>query len=429
MSNLIKKMDTIRKLEIKNIDINKLRISKFNVRKLQNNNNEKDLIKNLKENIDEKGLLNPLTVKYNFNNDTFDIIAGQRRFMALKQLKYKLVACNVVDDSLSEKELLVLSFTENMQRKKMSLSNIVKACGKIKHKYKYDNKKISNILNINENIVNKYLSITHLPESILNRLDKTRSEKISLNTAYLLGKLNIENDEDYEKLIQFLDDVNNEIKQKIIRIMINQGKYSGYDFDEYLQVIGGIKKNVVKDIAIKKEKQNAFEQIYEDNNKLKKTNKSNIQKRIHKSNIQKRINKLITQKHIPMYIKTKTRNPQLQKLYREGIINRYKKCIITGMSINVCEAAHIIPFSESDKDNNFNIDNGLLLNATLHKLFDKYHLSINPITLCVEINKKSEDYEHIKSYNNHHINILKEYKDTITKLKYHYDIYKKILNK
>jgi len=54
------------------------------------------------------------------------------------------------------------------------------------------------------------------------------------------------------------------------------------------------------------------------------------------------------------------------------------------MNEEICEAAHIIPFSLSE---NFDINNGLLLNCILHKLFDKHYWSINPDSLCVEINK------------------------------------------
>ena len=38
---------------------------------------------------------------------------------------------------------------------------------------------------------------------------------------------------------------------------------------------------------------------------------------------------------------------------------------------DVCEAAHIIPFCESNDQDCFDIDNGILLNKVLHKLFYK----------------------------------------------------------
>lgn len=93
------------------------------------------------------------------------------------------------------------------------------------------------------------------------------------------------------------------------------------------------------------------------------------------------------------------------------------------MDKEVCEAAHIIHFSDSI---NFDIDNGLLLNSILHKLFDKYYWSINPTTLCVEIFKSQINNENIynilKPYEHKYIDILKPYINIIENITKHYYI-------
>ena len=94
------------------------------------------------------------------------------------------------------------------------------------------------------------------------------------------------------------------------------------------------------------------------------------------------------------------------------------------MCVEVCEAAHIIPFSKCE---NFDIDNGLLLNSILHKLFDKYDWSINPNSLCIEINKVSTDiYNILKPYENKHIKILLYFPKTIINLQEHYKEFKSL---
>ena len=65
-----------------------------------------------------------------------------------------------------------------------------------------------------------------------------------------------------------------------------------------------------------------------------------------------------------------------QNKFREQIILRDKKCLITGDNCEICEAAHIIPYCESKS---FEISNGLLLNRCFHKMFDKYMWSINSL--------------------------------------------------
>ena len=56
-----------------------------------------------------------------------------------------------------------------------------------------------------------------------------------------------------------------------------------------------------------------------------------------------------------------------QTKFRADIINFYNCCIISGDDADICQACHIIPYSDS-KFNHLN--NGLLLNYNLHHLFD-----------------------------------------------------------
>lgn len=119
-----------------------------------------------------------------------------------------------------------------------------------------------------------------------------------------------------------------------------------------------------------------------------------------------------------------------QKEFRDQLLNRYNKCIITGSTnLLLIEACHIIPFTDS---NNMDIDNGLLLYTSYHKMFDNYLWSINPITLCVEINLSnnciSDDYtlNELNKINNMNLsNVLDQYDSTIKYLAKHYDEYKK----
>jgi hypothetical protein len=92
---------------------------------------------------------------------------------------------------------------------------------------------------------------------------------------------------------------------------------------------------------------------------------------------------------------TEQSNRNGQTLFREQLINRYKTCIISGCSPDVCDAAHIIPYAELNSEH-YNIDNGILLRKDLHALFDNKKLIINPHTLIVRFNeniiKDNKDY-------------------------------------
>jgi len=74
-----------------------------------------------------------------------------------------------------------------------------------------------------------------------------------------------------------------------------------------------------------------------------------------------------------------------QEEFRSGLIIKFSgKCVITqNDSLDELEAAHIV---EVKNQGNSTISNGLLLEANLHKTFDKYYWTINPDTLEIEVN-------------------------------------------
>jgi len=93
-----------------------------------------------------------------------------------------------------------------------------------------------------------------------------------------------------------------------------------------------------------------------------------------------------------------------QNKFREKIILRDKKCLVTGDNCEVCEAAHIIPYSISKS---FDTSNGLLLNRCFHKMFDKYLWSVNS-SGNIEFSNKIfylDNFENYKKYNGLIINV------------------------
>jgi hypothetical protein len=99
-----------------------------------------------------------------------------------------------------------------------------------------------------------------------------------------------------------------------------------------------------------------------------------------------------------------------QQIFREDLIERYNGCIITGVPEIVCQACHIIPFSDCEDKYKYDPDNGLLLRSDLHILFDKGLLKINPQTCEIEFEKKillDAKMEQYHIYNNKKVSIHK----------------------
>ena len=76
----------------------------------------KDLgdLSNLKESLKLYGLMNPITL-----NKDYELIAGERRLQAAKQLGWTTINANIIDN-LSEIEELEMELEENNQRKEFT---------------------------------------------------------------------------------------------------------------------------------------------------------------------------------------------------------------------------------------------------------------------------------------------------------------------
>ena len=100
--------------EFRKIPLDQLEIGKCNVRR-------RDIavdIEELANNLERFGLQHPIVVQP--KNGKFEIIIGQRRFLAAKQLGWKNIDAKVRAERLSEFDSKVISFSENIQRRDIS---------------------------------------------------------------------------------------------------------------------------------------------------------------------------------------------------------------------------------------------------------------------------------------------------------------------
>ena len=270
--------------------------------------------------------------------------------------------------------------------------------------------------------VEQYLKIIKLSDVILFRLDLYNPaerfiklsqvnniqdvQRISLELAFCLNIHYINNENGLLNIIDLINKVENNDRKKVIitsiKKILTECNYDNNEFSLYIDEIYKLKIDNYSHLKVKVED-------------LVNLNTSKKLNKLEKLNNLENIDTKMT-----VYNKTrKIRNPQLQGIFRKQIIMRYYKCIISNMCKSVCEAAHIIPFSETLS---FDVDNGILLNNILHKLFDEYYWSINPQTLCVElfIDETNDVYDILKPYENKYIKCLKNYPKSIENIEIHY---------
>lgn len=116
---------------------------------------------------------------------------------------------------------------------------------------------------------------------------------------------------------------------------------------------------------------------------------------------------------------------QFQQKFRNQLERRYKQCIISGDDLEMCEACHIVPYSESEYEQMYDVNNGLLLTSSLHKLFDKHLLSINENGKVI-LSKNVLQKQSYKNYHKYNGLQLKLNKETLTNIQLHYKKYQQL---
>ena len=109
-----------------------------------------------------------------------------------------------------------------------------------------------------------------------------------------------------------------------------------------------------------------------------------------------------------------------QDEFHKQLITRDKNCVISNKTSLVCQACHIIPYALCNENEKYDINNGLLLSADIHILFDKYMISINPITSTIYLINELLNDEMYNKYHNKKITLNDKQKKCLS---YHWNMF------
>ncbi len=110
---------------VKDIPIAAVDVSEWNTRKDLRDGQHDSTIADLAKSIAQQGLLSPITVLPT-PDGRFDLVAGQRRFLACKQLGWSEIPA-IVRDVASSADATALSLVENVHRADMNPLDKAKA--------------------------------------------------------------------------------------------------------------------------------------------------------------------------------------------------------------------------------------------------------------------------------------------------------------
>src|SRR5438132_8086387 len=117
--------------ELKEIQLSDLEIGKGQVRTREVGKE----IDELADSIRKIGLLEPIVVCESETPGKYEIITGQRRFLAHQELKKKTILAMVIDKRVDEKTAKIISLTENLLRRDLNQRDLVDVCTYLYRKY------------------------------------------------------------------------------------------------------------------------------------------------------------------------------------------------------------------------------------------------------------------------------------------------------
>lgn len=143
--------------------IRKIKLSKIKPSVKQPRQDRLKSIDELSESIKVEGLLQPLVVNKIENEDSYKIIAGERRFHAVSKLGWLEVECKILNKS--DKEIFKLAVIENLQRENLSAYDEVESLKILKKEYSYGDQELATIFGKSRNYISEILSISQLSNS------------------------------------------------------------------------------------------------------------------------------------------------------------------------------------------------------------------------------------------------------------------------
>ncbi|OGS37014.1 MAG: hypothetical protein A2293_02100 [Elusimicrobia bacterium RIFOXYB2_FULL_49_7] len=155
---------------------------------------DKEDLDNLKESIQIHGIIEPIIVRQ--SKGGYEIIAGERRFRAAKELGLETVPV-LIREKVSDRELKILALVENLQRADLNDIEIAMGYHELINSHQYTHEQLAKDVGKSRSFISNTLRLLKLPEHIK---DAVFNRQLSAGHARAL--LALEKEADMEKLFQ-----------------------------------------------------------------------------------------------------------------------------------------------------------------------------------------------------------------------------------
>jgi ParB family transcriptional regulator, chromosome partitioning protein len=122
---------------------------------------DEETIAELASSIEQHGLLQPIIVKRIPEDDTYLLVAGERRFRAVQKLGRETITAIITNGNTDE-----IAIVENLQREDLKPLEQAEALGRLMEKHGYNQVQLAKVLGKGRTAINELLQLATLPEEI-----------------------------------------------------------------------------------------------------------------------------------------------------------------------------------------------------------------------------------------------------------------------
>jgi len=125
----------------------------------------------LAQSIKKNGIIQPIAVRADVNNsERFEIVAGERRWLAAQKVGLHDVPIIILD--LNDNEALEVSIVENIQRDDLNIIEEAKGYKRLKDEFGYDYEKIAKFMSKSKSHISNTLRLLVLPQSVIGMIEE-----------------------------------------------------------------------------------------------------------------------------------------------------------------------------------------------------------------------------------------------------------------
>ena len=152
--------------------LNKISISDLSRNPYQPRNTfNQEKLEELSNSIRKKGVIQPIAVRSKKNDPgKYEIVAGERRWLAAQRAGLHEIPVNILD--LSDSESLEVAIVENIQRDDLNAVEEAKGFERLSKEFKYDHESISKLMSKSRSHISNSLRLLTLPPDVLNMIEE-----------------------------------------------------------------------------------------------------------------------------------------------------------------------------------------------------------------------------------------------------------------